>query len=51
MTSVVNFYLCCIWIPAQDPVVLPTAQEQLGISQAPGDGQDTPAIKTSTAMS
>jgi len=32
-------YLGCVWIPAQDPVVLPAAQEQLGISQAPVDGK------------
>lgn len=41
----VNIYLGCVWIPAQDPVVLPAAQEQLGVSQAPGDGQDTPAYR------
>lgn len=38
----IYFYLSCVWIPAQDPAVLPAAQEQLGISQAPGDGQNTP---------
>lgn len=46
LTSIViYFYLSCVWIPAQDPAVLPAAQEQLGISQAPGDGQDTPVHK------
>lgn len=46
LTSIViYFYLSCVWIPAQDPAVLPAAQKQLGISQAPGDGQDTPVHK------
>lgn len=44
------FYLCCVWIPAQDPVVLPAAQEQLRISQAPGDGKNTPVHENSTLM-
>ena len=42
---VLNLHLCCVWVPAKDPVVLPAAQEQLGISQTPGDGQDTPVNK------
>lgn len=37
-----NFYLCCVWIPAQNPAILPTAQKQLRICYAPGNGQDTP---------
>ena len=31
-------YLCSVWIPAENPVVLPTAQEQLRVRQAPVHG-------------
>lgn len=35
-----DLYLGRVWVPAQNPVVLPAAQQQLGIRQAPVDGED-----------
>lgn len=38
-------YLCRVWIPAEDPVVFSTTQQELRVSLAPGDGQNSPVRK------
>lgn len=41
-------YLSSVWIPAEDPVVFSTTQQELRVSLAPGYGQNSPGKKTKT---
>lgn len=44
-TDSIVIYLCSVWIPAEDPVVFSTTQQELRVSLAPGDGQNSPVRK------
>lgn len=35
-------YLSYTWVPAQDPIVFGTTQQQLGVSLAPRDRENSP---------
>lgn len=39
-------YFSSVWIPAEDPVVFSTTQQELRVSLAPGYGQNSPGKKT-----